>query len=269
MLCALRACARTTRLVLCHSRTPAHHPNHHGHQAKAEGPLSLYKGTIAPLLGNMVLLGIHFPTFHKTRDYLEAGDAPNTFTPWKILAAGAAAGAAGSVVSTPTELIRTKMQMVRKNNILAQIKGAAAGGLNPEENYKGNWDCAKKILRNHGLRGIYSGYVSTLLRDMQGYAWFFFGYEATIHYLAGPGKTKADLDYMQVRAWVCVGRVGVCMCRVCANSSSSGSSSASSSCCKWPAPPPAGTTVEHATDPLASCLLRPRHHHCCRSWLLA
>ena len=32
----------------------------------------------------------------------------------------------------------------------------------------------------------------------QGYAWFFFGYEATIHYLAGPGKTKADLDYLQV-----------------------------------------------------------------------
>jgi hypothetical protein len=63
---------------------------------------------------------------------------------------------------------------------------------------QGNWDCAKKILRNHGLRGIYSGYLSTLLRDMQGYAWFFFGYEATVHYLAGPGKTKADLEYWQV-----------------------------------------------------------------------
>jgi solute carrier family 25 carnitine/acylcarnitine transporter 20/29 len=68
---------------------------------------------------------------------------------------------------------------------------------------QGNWDCAKKILRNHGLRGIYSGYVSTLLRDMQGYAWFFFGYEATIHYLAGQhGKTKADLEYWQVGAAV-------------------------------------------------------------------
>ena len=169
-------------------------------QFKSEGPFSLYKGTVAPLLGNMVLLGIHFPTFHKTREYLEAGDAPGTFSPWKILASGAAAGAAGSVVSSPTELIRTKMQMVRKNNILAQMKGAAASGLNPEENYKGNWDCAKKIFRNHGLRGMYSGYLSTLLRDMQGYAWFFFGYEATIHYLAGPGKTKADLDYLQVGA---------------------------------------------------------------------
>eukprot|EP00878_Enallax_costatus_P001008 GHUV01001141.1.p1 GENE.GHUV01001141.1~~GHUV01001141.1.p1 ORF type:complete len:354 (+),score=152.70 GHUV01001141.1:232-1293(+) len=166
---------------------------------KSEGPLSLYKGTVAPLLGNMVLLGIHFPTFTKTRAYLERDDAPGTYTPWKILAAGATAGAAGSIVSTPTELIRTKMQMVRKNNILQQIKGAAAGGLNPEENYKGNWDCAKKILRNHGLRGIYSGYLSTLLRDMQGYAWFFFGYEATIHYLAGQhGKTRADLEYWQV-----------------------------------------------------------------------
>jgi solute carrier family 25 carnitine/acylcarnitine transporter 20/29 len=62
----------------------------------------------------MVLLGIHFPTFHKARDYLERGDAPGTYTPWKILASGAAAGAAGSVVSSPTELIRTKMQMVRE-----------------------------------------------------------------------------------------------------------------------------------------------------------
>ena len=80
-------------------------------QVKSEGPFSLYKGTIAPLLGNMVLLGIHFPTFNKTRAYLEASDAPGTYTPWKILAAGAAAGAAGSVVSSPTELIRTKMQV--------------------------------------------------------------------------------------------------------------------------------------------------------------
>lgn len=164
---------------------------------KSEGYGSLYKGTVAPLLGNMVLLGIHFPTFNKTRAYLEQGDAPGTFSPWKILAGGAAAGAAGSVVSTPTELIRTKMQMVRKNNILAQAKGAAVA-LNPEENYKGNWDCAKKILRNHGLRGIYSGYVSTLLRDMQGYAWFFFGYEATIHLMCRDGKTKADLNFLQV-----------------------------------------------------------------------
>jgi hypothetical protein len=64
---------------------------------------------------------------------------------------------------------------------------------------QGNWDCARKILRNHSLRGIYSGYLSTLLRDMQGYAWFFFAYEASIRGMAGEGRTKADLQYWQVR----------------------------------------------------------------------
>ena len=32
----------------------------------------------------------------------------------------------------------------------------------------------------------------------QGYAWFFYAYEATVHALAGPNKTKADLSYGQV-----------------------------------------------------------------------
>jgi solute carrier family 25 carnitine/acylcarnitine transporter 20/29 len=36
-----------------------------------EGWISLYRGVTAPLLGNMVLLGIHFPTFSKTRKFLE------------------------------------------------------------------------------------------------------------------------------------------------------------------------------------------------------
>lgn len=33
--------------------------------------MSLYRGVTAPLLGNMVLLGIHFPTFSKTRKWLD------------------------------------------------------------------------------------------------------------------------------------------------------------------------------------------------------
>jgi hypothetical protein len=45
---------------------------------------------------------------------------------------------------------------------------------------------------------------------VQGYAWFFFGYEATIHLLAGPGKTKADLDYLQVRKGLSTSTCGFC-----------------------------------------------------------
>ncbi len=78
---------------------------------RSEGPLSFYKGTVAPLVGNMVLLGIHFPTFSNVRKMLEGDDHYSNFSYTNTLISGAAAGAAGSLVSTPVELVRTKMQM--------------------------------------------------------------------------------------------------------------------------------------------------------------
>lgn len=35
------------------------------------------------------------------------------------------------------------------------------------ETYKGSWDCAVQILRNHGVKGLYRGMTSTVLRDIQ------------------------------------------------------------------------------------------------------
>lgn len=168
-----------------------------------EGPLSFYKGTVAPLVGNMVLLGIHFPTFSNVRKMLEGDDHYSNFSYTNTLLSGAAAGAAGSLVSTPVELVRTKMQMQRRAALAGSVAGAAAqaGG---EEFYKGSVDCFKQVLSKHGIKGLYRGFTSTILRDMQGYAWFFLGYEATVNYFlqnAGPGvHTKADLNYLQVMA---------------------------------------------------------------------
>lgn len=162
---------------------------------KNEGAFSLYKGTVAPLVGNMVLLGIHFPVFSNTRKYLEQNDPKGEFSALKVWASGAAAGAAGSLVSTPVELVRTKMQMQRRAALVSTV-GSAAGAT--EVFYKGSADCFKQVLLRHGISGLYRGYTSTLVRDMQGYGWFFLGYEATTYLLAGPGHTKADLQYWQV-----------------------------------------------------------------------
>lgn len=163
-----------------------------------EGWVSLYRGVTAPLLGNMVLLGIHFPTFTKTRKYLEQ-QFPTTqgeFSHWKVLAAGGAAGLAGSLVSCPSEHVRTKMQLQRRAQLAAQM-GMKIQGL---EMYKGSLECASSIMRSHGLKGLYRGMTSTVMRDIVGYAWFFYGYEATVHWLAGPGHTRADLSYKEVMA---------------------------------------------------------------------
>ncbi|KAG2488565.1 hypothetical protein HYH03_012884 [Edaphochlamys debaryana] len=168
---------------------------------KSEGPLSFYKGTVAPLVGNMVLLGIHFPVFSHVRRQLEGDDHYSNFSAANVLISGAAAGLAGSIVSTPVELVRTKMQMQRRAAMAASVAGSAAAA-GTEEFYKGSVDCFRKVLGSYGVKGLYRGFTSTILRDMQGYAWFFMGYEATVNYFlqnAGPGvHTKADLNYMQV-----------------------------------------------------------------------
>ncbi|PSC75329.1 low-CO2-inducible chloroplast envelope [Micractinium conductrix] len=162
-----------------------------------EGWVSLYRGVTAPLLGNMVLLGIHFPTFSKTRAFLdEKVPTPGQFSHWKVLASGGAAGLAGSIVSCPSEHVRTKMMLQRRAQLAAQM-GLKIQGL---ETYTGSVNCATHIFKNHGLKGLYRGMTSTVLRDIVGYAWFFYGYEATMHALAGPNKTKADLDLWQVMA---------------------------------------------------------------------
>ncbi|KAL6747331.1 mitochondrial carrier domain-containing protein [Haematococcus lacustris] len=163
---------------------------------KNEGWVSLYRGVTAPLLGNMVLLGIHFPTFSRTRKMLEQ-EVPTPegqFSHWKTLVAGGAAGLAGSLVSCPSEHVRTKMQLQRRAALAAKM-GLKIQGLDA---YKGSVDCAVSIVRKHGVAGLYRGFTATVIRDIQGYAWFFYGYEATVAALAGPGKTKADLTYSQV-----------------------------------------------------------------------
>ncbi|PNH09961.1 putative mitochondrial carrier C4G9.20c [Tetrabaena socialis] len=169
---------------------------------RAEGPLSFYKGTVAPLFGNMILLGIHFPTFSAVRKSLEGDDHYTNFSSTNVLISGAAAGAAGSLVSTPVELVRTKMQLQRRAALASTVIAPAGAAATEEAFYKGSVDCFKQVLAKHGVKGLYRGFSSTIVRDMQGYAWFFLGYEAMVNYYlqnAGPGvHTKADLNYLQV-----------------------------------------------------------------------
>lgn len=165
---------------------------------KHEGAISLYRGVTAPLVGNIVLLGIHFPAFNRARKELDTLLPPTpgdtSFAHAKTLAAGGVAGLLGSVVSCPSEHVRTKMQLQRRAQMTARM-GLQVQGL---EAYRGGLDCAVKIAQRHGLAGLYRGFTSTVLRDTQGYAWFFYGYERTISAFTGPGKTRADLSYGQV-----------------------------------------------------------------------
>jgi solute carrier family 25 (mitochondrial aspartate/glutamate transporter), member 12/13 len=65
-------------------------------------------------------------------------------------ALGSMAGAFGAFMVYPIDLVKTRMQNQRTTTV-GQVL------------YKNSWDCAKKVVRNEGFRGFYSGVLPQLV----------------------------------------------------------------------------------------------------------
>jgi solute carrier family 25 aspartate/glutamate transporter 12/13 len=65
-------------------------------------------------------------------------------------ALGSLAGAFGAFMVYPIDLVKTRMQNQRSSRVGQTL-------------YKNSWDCAKKVVRNEGFRGLYSGVLPQLV----------------------------------------------------------------------------------------------------------
>lgn len=65
-------------------------------------------------------------------------------------ALGSLAGAFGAFMVYPIDLVKTRMQNQRSSRVGEML-------------YKNSWDCAKKVFRNEGLKGLYSGVLPQLV----------------------------------------------------------------------------------------------------------
>jgi solute carrier family 25 aspartate/glutamate transporter 12/13 len=65
-------------------------------------------------------------------------------------ALGSVAGAFGAFMVYPIDLVKTRMQNQRSSRV-GQVL------------YKNSWDCAKKVVRNEGFKGLYSGVLPQLV----------------------------------------------------------------------------------------------------------
>lgn len=65
---------------------------------------------------------------------------------------GAVAGFLNTVVVGPSELVKCKMQMQKKVEV-----------------HSSSYDCAKFILKNDGIPGIFQGAVATAIREVPAY----------------------------------------------------------------------------------------------------
>ncbi|CAB4035918.1 Mitochondrial carnitine acylcarnitine carrier, partial [Paramuricea clavata] len=114
-----------------------------------EGFVGLYKGMATPIVGVTPLYAFCFLGFSVGKK-LQQKHPDEEMSNLQMFNAGMVAGVFTTGIMTPGERIKC----------LLQIQQASAG----KAKYNGPLDCAKKIFKESGIRGLYKGTCATLLR---------------------------------------------------------------------------------------------------------
>ncbi|GAA5890987.1 hypothetical protein JCM6882_008874 [Rhodosporidiobolus microsporus] len=121
------------------------------HIVKQLGLLGLYKGATACLARDVPFSAIYFPAHaHLKKDVFHEGRDGKVLSYGEALAAAAIAGMPAAYLTTPADVIKTRLQTEAK-------KG--------ETHYKGVGDAFRKILSEEGPRALFKGGPARILRS--------------------------------------------------------------------------------------------------------
>lgn len=153
----------------------------------AEGPRGLYKGMGAPLATVAALNAVLF-TVRGQMEALLRSEPGAPLTVNQQVIAGAGAGVAVSILATPTELIKCRLQA--QGAVVASV-ASPGGTVTAALKYTGPMDVAKQVLRSEGgVKGLFKGLIPTMGREVPGNAAMFGVYEAMKQYFAGGTDTS-------------------------------------------------------------------------------
>ncbi|KAJ2687892.1 hypothetical protein IWW39_002583 [Coemansia spiralis] len=168
-----------------------------------EGIRGLYKGMASPLAGCAAVNSLLFWAYSYGK-FVQAGSLDATPTLGQIAVAGAGAGIVNSILASPVELIKVRLQVQNSSSI------AVGTTL-----YRGPVHMARYLARQFGIRGIMWGLWATVAREIPAYAAFYTGFEFTKRKLAQilAGGDSSKLGAIPL---MCSGSVGgVCYWTAC------------------------------------------------------
>jgi len=115
---------------------------------KELGFLGLYKGASACLMRDIPFSMIYFPVYAHAKKWLATDDGYNA--PWTLLVAGAIGGMPAASLTTPADVIKTRLQV------------AARAG---QTTYRGIPDAFAKILQQEGFGAFWKGAPARVFRS--------------------------------------------------------------------------------------------------------
>ncbi|KAI1312886.1 mitochondrial carrier domain-containing protein [Xylaria venustula] len=141
------------------------------------GLKGLYKGASACLLRDVPFSAIYFPTYsHLKKDFF--GESPTKkLGVVQLLTAGAIAGMPAAYLTTPCDVIKTRLQVEAR-------KG--------DTNYTGLRHAAQTILKEEGFRAFFKGGPARILRSSPQFGFTLAAYEVLQSVLPFPGTAKQE-----------------------------------------------------------------------------
>jgi solute carrier family 25 carnitine/acylcarnitine transporter 20/29 len=143
---------------------------------KADGPLGLYRGMLAPLTGVTPMYSLCFLGYSFGQKLFCKEDTYKNLDLVRIGLAGATSGVFTTPILAPLERVKCLLQ--------TQGKGGQ---------YKGPWDCAVKLYKEGGLASVNKGYMATMLRDSVASFFYFSTYAILKHSMTPEGQTQPGM----------------------------------------------------------------------------
>ncbi|ONK76365.1 uncharacterized protein A4U43_C03F26930 [Asparagus officinalis] len=135
----------------------------------ADGLQGFYRGITPGVTGSLATGATYFGVIESTKQWIEEVN-PNLSGHWSHFIAGAIGDTLGSIVYVPCEVIKQRMQVqgtkTSWSSMLMKESVAQKSGLQIYDYYTGMFQAGHSIWKQHGLKGLYAGYWSTLARDV-------------------------------------------------------------------------------------------------------
>jgi solute carrier family 25 (mitochondrial aspartate/glutamate transporter), member 12/13 len=130
----------------------------------------LYRGASACLARDVPFSGIYFPAYAAAKKALVNEEEGEKLKPYHLLLAGAIAGVPAAYLSTPMDVIKTRLQVVARSG---------------ETTYDGIFDAWSKISREEGPRALFKGALMRVIRSSPQFGITLMAYEY-LHEIINP-----------------------------------------------------------------------------------
>jgi len=151
---------------------------------KREGVLAFYKGMV-PSMWGLVHVAVQFPMYEKFKLFLNINLDDNSSDQLsfdhtaRLVAASSGSKLLASLITYPLEVVRTRMQVQRSDGIKPPHYVTVGGSL-------------RTIIKEEGVRGLYMGLQTNLIRVVPACAITFTSYELVFRSLKRLNQRSSD-----------------------------------------------------------------------------